>query len=302
MSCNLNPPPAPFEDELQCSGYNLSGGALFSYWEQNNCIGTLSTILGSNSDGTFSYNPNNLTRVQNDVNNLFCTYQNTNVITDSTTSPGFNSFQNTLLAMCLDSRLPGVCDQAMKQRVCSNQTRNTVSNSRVFADFCGCYVPINQSFIKYTENEACDPLCHRSSTVQLSNPATGELLSCADNICVIDDINVNLNQSTVGGITFNQLCGGCVNSSSPCECIISGVNVTNTMSQVGIGAQFNQLCGPNSVCLAIQGNNDIVVPCQTVNPNNLPIPNLYEGIPWIILLAIFIFIIIVIAVFLIYRR
>lgn len=88
----------------------------------------------------------------------------------------------------------------------------------------------------------------------------------------------------MGSINFSNVCPACPNDT--CTCIISGVDVNQTLSNVGIGTQFNNLCGPNSLCFS----NNTWGPCSPVPPE----PGLGSWWPTIIIIGL-----ILLAVFLI---
>lgn len=291
-SCRYPIPSSPAPGELACFGFTTSGSNLTTTWQLNDCPSILAGVLNKLPDSTIGYNYTNLPRAQDDVQQLFCQYLSTNILTDSTTDPQYNPFQNTLLSLCNDPRLPGVCDKALSSRVCTGVTRSQATTGRVYADFCGCYVPPDPNYVSATGNTACDPLCHRVSTVQRSNPLTGQLTTCSNNICVIDNVSITVNQSDVAnGVNFDQVCGGCNEPNHPCECIISGVDVTTTMSTVGLGSQYSQLCGPNSQCLQINDDNTVTqIDCAAANPNNATISSGSSSHIWYYFIGVIAFI------------
>lgn len=283
MSDTCIPPPnPPIGTEDVCAGRTLIGSQLQTYWCNSDCPTAFSTILNTTSDGKLGFNPANLPRVQDNMVSLFDTYQKTNIFTDSTVDPGYSPFQYTILRTCNDPRLLGICDKALagtpeKKGLCSGKTRDQISSSKILADFCGCYAPPNPNYAPYTSVE-CDPLCHRASTIQLIDPATGKPKVCQNTVCVIDQVSISLTSTTTGGITFQQVCPGC--QGDPCVCIVSGVSVAETLSQVGVGTNFSQLCGPNSVCLTTNPDGTTTqTPCKD---SELPIPTFSSKIPiWI---------------------
>lgn len=280
-----------------CSGLSgLYGRDLFSFWARNDCPGAYSAYLNSGKNGTLGYNPARLDPLQRDIVNLFAVYSVTNTITDQTDDPQYNSFQEKLLDLCLDPRLPGVCDKYLGY-TCPG-SREEVMTSRIWSNFCGCYVPPDPSYVEAnimqseeweqarcypTEEQlpaeegkmsrSCDPLCHRASTVQKSCANTGSFLTCNQNICAIDEVSVNLARAEIGGgVTFANICPGC-NAGNGCICIISGVDVTDTLSSIGVGTQFKQLCGPKSVCLQLDSEGTILSSdCDKINPGGPPVP------------------------------
>lgn len=275
----------PLGDPFVCSGGALGGGpflgsALFGYWATHDCPSAYAAILNSSPEalgklstlnctagascvgGTGSatvfvqqYNPKELKTTQNFVSDLFATYNLTNQITADPSSPEYSPFQETLLQLCLDPRLPGACD-AFLRNFCPGFT----GIDPVSVGFCGCYRKAPQSVAAADTNvpPQCSPLCHRAGTVQLADPNTGQLQVCDPNVCVIDDVTVSLTASQIGGVNVVNFCPGCGAGGKGCFCLISGVDVSQTMSQVGLGVNFKQYCGPNSVC--IQGTK--TVDCQ----------------------------------------
>lgn len=276
-----------------CIGKDITGTALITHWQSVDCIGLISDNLNTLPDGTRGYNAERLPIVQKDVADLFANYLTTNTITDATVDPRYNAFQEDLLQMCSSRALPGVCSSAL-DTFCQPRSRKQISQSRVLANFCGCKATPDPNYKAYT-NKACDPLCHRGATVQLADQKTGTIQSCNNTVCVIDDISINLSKSTVGTVTFQQICPGCVGSE--CTCIISGVNVNQTFDAVGLNTQtqFNQLCGTNSVCLDIQPNGTAAPrTCATV------VPQPVEPTSNIIGIAIAIAILVIVAILLIF--
>lgn len=286
-------------DEVLCS--TSTGASLLDYWCNNDCIATYSSLLNTAPDGSLGYNSSNLGRVQNDVSTLFSSYLQTYDITSSVTDPRYNPFQEVLLGMCRDPRLPGACDQFLSTQFCIGLSREEMGSDTTLAAFCGCYAPADTLYLPYTEDKACDPLCHRAQTVQLADPGTGEIERCSNSICVIDDVTINIANSTVGGVNFTQICGGCGTTGASgatgppatCECIISGVNLTETLSSIGVGNQFNQLCGPDSVCLQLGSDGSATpVPCSSIDPNP-SVPNFPTYIPTIFIVIAVVVILIV---------
>src|SRR3989338_9195654 len=259
----------------QCSGEELSGDALFGYWATHNCPTAYGQILNTNpEDGTLSYNPDGQTQVQDMVVNLFQTYFETNALTDNVTSSDYNPFQNTLLNLCIDPTLPGVCGEFLggtdgNGGYCGDYSRETTINSPTLTNFCGCYVPPDPNYLQFTLGSpgcqigtgctdgctagnpgctgqpACDPLCHRALTSQKAYDPTGTIIRCPQTICVIDDVIINATHADIdGGINFNTVCSGCAGPGADgCLCVVSGTNISSTFSQIGLGSNFNQFCG-----------------------------------------------------------
>lgn len=293
-----------------CSGAIGNGTTLFNYWYNNNCPAAYGQLINTSSDGRLEYNPEAQLLAQCYVNDLFNTYSSTNKITDSVLSPDYDPFQNTLLDLCIDPTLPGICGKYLNNFCPSD--RNTVIESPILTNFCGCYTPPDETYLQYTlaSNEctigssgctagctagntgctgqpACDPLCHRALTSQKAYQPTGNIITCPQKICVIDDVTITANESTVsGGINFNTVCPGCVGGDG-CLCIVSGTNISSTMSQIGVGPNFNFFCGQNSVCIVEDSQGEPIDqgPCQNVNLLDMPIGP-YPVYPNILILVI----------------
>jgi len=307
-----------------CSGAIGVGNILFNYWDQNNCPAAYSQMINTTSTSPFlEYNPTAQQALQSQISRLFDTYNETNKITDDVTSSDYNPFQETLLALCLNPALPGICDQHLIS-FCSPYVRTQVSASPTLTNFCGCYVAPDPDYLKYTLGSpgcligtgctagckagdpgcvgqpSCDPLCHRALTVQKAYQPTGNFITCPQTICVIDDVTIQVNESSINrGINFNTVCAGCggpggVSETSSCLCVVSGVNISAVASQVGLGVNFNQFCGSNSVCLIEDNSGNIISEggCTGINPLNIPIPDTYyppnPGIVFIVILFFFI--------------
>jgi hypothetical protein len=286
-------------DPALCSGQGLQGQALFDYWCQNDCVSTFSTILNTKANGELGYNPNNLPAVQNYINNLFQTYQGTNQLTDDVNSPQYNPFQEQLLSLCTDPRVPGGCG-AFLTAYCTFP-RAEAAASPTKTNFCGCYVTPDPTYLQYTEKAcktvscdaaACDPLCHRISTVQKADPATGVFKSCINNVCVIDNVSIDITRSRVGAVNFANICPACGDAKTGCVCIISGVDVSTTLGDIGVGTQFNQYCGADSICL----QNNQPIPCSSVTPAQQSVPQ-FSGMPGVIFFIVVILIVVIAVVF-----
>lgn len=275
---------------LKCS--SLTGNSLFSFWANNNCPNAYAAII--NSSPGYTYNQQNTSLVILLVNELFGNYLSTNKITNDVTDPKYNPFQNVLENLCTDPSLPGVCSDF--QSVFCSVPRSQVSTSPVLTNFCGCIIPPDPTYMKYTNNASCDPLCRRAETSQKADITTGNLITCPEDVCVIDDITINISNSQVkGGINITSFCPSCNGS---CSCIVSGINVSKTLSDVGVGStNIDQFCSGSSVCIT-QDTNGNITNTQSCSQaaSKIPIPgstvSLTIGIVVILIIFLVIFIII----------
>ena len=303
MSCI----PGDFQCVIRnCSGAVGPGSALFNYWQTHDCPAAYAQALNTNTNtGVLAYSPAGQLAVQDNVVNLFNTYFETNTLTDDVTSPQFNNFQNTLLDLCINPTLPGVCTKFLTG-YCGGFTRTNAVHSPTLTNFCGCYVTPDPIYLALTHNPACDPLCHRALTSHTAVQTTGVIESCDQNICAIDQVSVTVQGSNVpGGVNFTTVCPGCGSGAGAagCLCLVSGVNVTQAFSDIGIGVNVSQFCGPHSVCV-MQDNSGKVIstgPCTGVNPANLPVgpfsvaPNI--GIVVIVIFIVILVILVILATY-----
>lgn len=305
-----------------CSGDIGEGQILFDYWDTHNCPQAYQRKINTATNGDFTYNPAQQLIVQDKVVQLFNTYNKTNEITNNVTSPLFNPFQGTLLELCLNQALPGICEKYLSNTLCTMPRSNIIGDDTM-TNFCGCFVPADQNYIQYiwvtpqcnlgttgctgctsgntggcVHPTACDPLCHRATSVQKANATGGTEITCPQNVCVISDIIVNAENSNIhGGINFNSVCSGCNENSGGCLCVISGVDISETAANVGLSTNFSQYCGDTSVCLVPNGDNTSTqVPCKNINADNIAINKTIP--PSIPVVTVVILVVIIIILFL----
>jgi hypothetical protein len=233
--------------EIICRGSNPQyvGNNWYEYWSGLNgniCLNEFASILygAETTSGVRAYDPTQLQRVQDDMNNAFATYNQLHPITDAS-NPAFNPFQVTLLNTC--ASLPGLCDEFLNN-FCTGCTRDQISLDQTLLTACGCRGPLSP----YDITAACDPLCNRVSSIKNIDDATGVAQVCNTDVCVIDNININAANTTLGGgIIFSQLCGNC---SQNCTCIIASNNINGVLAQAGLtnAVQFDTACNGSSMC------------------------------------------------------
>jgi len=315
---------------------NKSGNDLFTYWENNDCITPMYLFLNT-TDNEFVYSRQNNEQIQQYMNTLFKNYELTNTITNDKSSSQYNPFQETLIELCSNPSLPGVC-QSFLSEFCSQYTRSDVIGNSTLTNFCGCYVPPDPTYAKYilgniqcvrglpgceygcekidspeTENEEnrvypfdvkkniqncvsqpqCDPLCHRNLTSQKANINNGKIITCSQNICIIDNTTIqSYDNNLQGSINFNSVCTGCGGTSKgkSCYCLISGTDLQDTSEQVNLSYNYNYFCGPESLCF----ENGEPTSCEKVTSSKIskkPSPKPNYGL--IIIFGIFLFILFV---------
>lgn len=283
----------------RCSGnptvdQPIFGQELFTVWDTYNCPNAYAGFINTDENNQYIYSPASMQIMQSYVVNLFNNYFITNSLTDDINSNQYNPFQNQLLDLCLDNRLPGICQQFLTS-YCDQYSRNQVINSEVLTNFCGCYTPPDPTYLEITNNPACDPLCHRSLTSHQADINTGEILDCPQNICVINDVNITVDNSRIpGGINFNNVCAGCTGTENGCLCIVSGSNISDTTGAIGITTNFNQFCGSNSICIVQDANGNVLSQgaCDDISDANMTV----TAAAWLPKLGVFIVVVIIIVI------
>ena len=260
----------------------------FAEWKVLGCRNAMSTYLSSTFNNSLNqsvleYNSVNQQYVEQSMTQILNNYSSSFDFTDDTSSDYFNNFQFELLSSCLDPTLPGVCDTFLTD-YCSNVTRQEAQLSRFTNSMCGCYVEPDQTYLQYTkgnfqcinglpgclacspdgtdsrgsncyEQPSCDPLCHRSMTIQKYNKLTGTQINCPQNICVIDESNASVTSDQP--ISFINVCTGC-DQADGCLCVV------NTPKD--LQSNVYSLCSGESVYL----QNGQLIGEPQIQPNNNP--------------------------------
>lgn len=162
-------------------------------------------------------------------------------------SSGYNSFQR-FLHNYVCCPYPIICQQGL-QATCRSQTMDSISRNPQLLGWCGCYLPEEQ----YTEyintygiNKSCVPACNSTNAIKLVS-SNNIYTPCTQGVCIIDDITINITNSSGGDISLNQLCN-CNN----CTCIVSGTDITAINSEFG-DININNKCG-SFQCIDSNGN------------------------------------------------
>lgn len=138
--------------------------------------------------------------------------------------------------------------ESLKQ-ICKNFTRKDIEesyssiypNERILAKMCACNLSSNNysnfgGQIPPSDYAVCDPLCLASGTVGRYKDFLPQ--TCNNTNCIIDNTTLNFVNSTVGDISFNQVCS----SGNGANCYFSNNEIFNQASQVG-KVKINQNCG-----------------------------------------------------------
>ena len=185
-------------------------------------------------------------------------------------SPGYNPWQNFIYdRMCCSN--PGICQSGLEV-ACAAKNSQRISFNPEEAKWCGCFLSqgtYEEYSIKYNVPKECSPTCNRSGTIPIVG-INGMPTICRQNICIIDDVTVNLVNSQIGGgINFENFCGNCQGTN--CSCIISStqVDITNSTISGNVVPVLNS-CGTFSCTQTnpgLTGPNIIATVCGK-GPNN----------------------------------
>lgn len=160
--------------------------------------------------------------------------------------PGYNPFQEFIYGnICC--RFPLVCANSLYD-VCSAYDSDQLSRNPSVSNWCGCYLP-DSEYEKYVDvyqvNKECTPLCNRNTSIPIVN-ANNEAVRCNQDICIIDDLSINLAQTNISGaVSISQMCGNCSGTTSgaatSCSCIFEDTNLTAVNSIIG-SINFTEAC------------------------------------------------------------
>ena len=172
-----------------------------------------------------------------------------------------NEFLDFTYTFC--KNYPAVCQDYLKSE-CSSISPYQLRLNPNLTKWCGCY--LNDSYYDYYRNNfklepSCSPYCRIDSTIKklTSNPSVQDI--CKQNICLIDDVNIDLVNSSVGGpINFSQICSDC--GEGVCQCVISNNTINAVNSKIGGSIDFTQSCGSHNF-ISSNPNTDFY-------PNYLP--------------------------------
>jgi hypothetical protein len=204
------------------------------------------------------------------INSVFIHYQDLGYVIGATpATAGFNEFQNFLYdEICCP--YPSLCQSGLKS-ACSRYTLQRISNNAEITRWCGCHLVAGE-YAPYADRfnipPQCSSSCNRSATIPLTDGLTNPIL-CKQDVCIIDDITVNLINTQVGGnISIDQFCGNC-GSGGNCSCIISDSTLDILSSSIGGNVTaVNQNCTSTTCTRANPsgiGPAFYEVPCSTTD-------------------------------------
>nr|QBK93621.1 MAG: transmembrane protein [Pithovirus LCPAC404] len=232
------------------------------------CSSYYNNLVFTQQDGSRGYNPDRIERSREEFvptfDLLLFTQRDERGVGDLRLqgTEFYTSMQAELLSACIHT--PGLCDIALDD-FCPTKTRTEIANNSAYLEFCGCHAPPDPETMLQIVPSECDPLCTRIGTIPLQNPVTGFSLECEVNVCVISDISIQATASSIGSVTFSQLCSGCT-AANPCKCIVSDVNLPPGQF---VNTDLQNSCGTDSVCLVSSNVPGVLEPadCATVFAN-----------------------------------
>jgi hypothetical protein len=229
--------------------------------------------------------------IQGLVQTMIANYKKDHKFPAEANDAQYTKIQDVIHYIC--DQMPGACDTSLTA-VCTTVTRSSLADHPQNASFCGCFMAPSEYNIynQYIPSDAkCDPLCARENVIKLGKKAAsgsqGQPDLCNSNICIIDNLSIQLAQSSVGGkgVTINQICGGCssaqngssntvvgssslsVSNTSSCQCYFQNVNISSVSSSIGGGVAVSQLCGNSPSCASSDPANpgkSVPVNCAAV--------------------------------------
>lgn len=185
---------------------------------------------------------------------------------------GYSPFQDFLYNnVCCP--YPVLCQEGLNS-VCARYTTQRLALNPTAITWCGCHLPAGE-YSKYVNNyqinKECTPMCNKAGVIPLTD-ANNIPIACNQGICLIDNVTINLLQSSVtGGINISQVCANCQSSGS-CSCIIENSSFTAANSSLGTNIDLSQTC-TSSICTRTGTDADgkpasVNVPCDASSDYN----------------------------------
>jgi hypothetical protein len=217
--------------------------------------------LGTNSECTVALSKNyneggsGLDYSQKLFSELLNKYLETNSFVPN--GPKYSPFQDRILEL---ARLYPLASAPALQSYCTGFSRSDLENNLPLTNLCGCY--LNSDQYTTVENQLgvpiqCDSVC--SLATNIPRVENNEVLRCNQTLCIIDDVSVNLVNSSLETLSFQQLCGNCRNAQ--CSCSIVNLNINAENSKIG-NINLEQECS-SSNCYKVNPNTGslVVVDC-----------------------------------------
>lgn len=214
---------------------------------------TSTTVGQCNKEWTLPYSTEGLYWGKVLMNRLFKKYQSYGYIIGSRPGDiGYNSFQEYIKNnICCNYN--SLCETALNN-VCSSYSPENLVLNQELSSWCGCHLAPQeyQSYSQfYNIPIECSPMCNRPNVIPLTD-FNANPKSCDVGTCIIDNVAINLSNTSTSAINIGQICNGCAGGS--CYCIISSDDVNIINSTV------------NGSIVSLEDCNATV--CQTKNTSN----------------------------------
>lgn len=207
----------------------------------------------------------------------------------------------------LCKQYPGLCDpilNANRGGTCRQLTKDKLNpelyKGRTYdpdgtntLKLCGCFLKDDNYVLQGNANVACNGICSFPGTIPRSD-GSGKPIQCSTDTCVLDNISVNVMNSSVGSVNLRQYCGQCT-TDKPCQCYFNDVQIRDINS--GVQSQINTNCN-----LCYHYNSDdptktVPIECGMVGPPpptppSPPSPS-KNGYKWLLIVVIVIVILLV---------
>lgn len=175
--------------------------------------------------------------------------------------PGVNDdgskqeYQNILTSYCADLDTGGRCKTNL-ETICSSYDRVDTLNGPI-QRMCGCYMNSEQ----YSDLVVvqCDPICASAVIPHYTSVRSEVPQTCITQSCVIDNVTIQAQGSSVGEVTFSQICPNCTTG---CICVIGDIDIVASDSRFK-GVNIIQNCGASTCYTTDMNDNRIEVDCGT---------------------------------------
>nr|WRK65189.1 transmembrane domain containing protein [Marseillevirus futianmevirus] len=162
------------------------------------------------------------------------------LITGEAIPPPIQSLNNYLSNTC--KLFPGSCSSFLSG-FCQALSREDMTQGQVYADVCGCYMPESQYPFSDKVPRPCDPICNLPNAIPFATPGSDSEERCTDTVCILDNISIDVKNSSGGKIALNQLCGNSRGKDSKfSQCYFDNVTVDGVNAMLTSGDTIQQGC------------------------------------------------------------
>lgn len=169
----------------------------------------------------------------------------------------FNPQQDLIIELCRIGSNGAKCRSSLL-KLCKSFSADDMINPN-YRRMCGCYLDT----VNYSTDipRVCQKLCSASGNIPyFSSDAQLNPSSCVGNYCIIDRVSLNITNSQIGDISFQQACPYCP-SGTACFCVVNDVDYVITNSSVG-RLSISENCAGQSICNKTINGVPTEVDCQ----------------------------------------